>query len=96
MAKQPKIHTVYTLQVKANGTQQFGQGQVDDMMESIAETVKQWFPKGAVEFTKHDVANGDKRVVITNVLPSRVGRGERTPKIAETATEGANNNEGEE
>lgn len=71
MAKQPKIHTVYTLQVKANGTQQFNQATLDDMLESIGDTVKNWFPKGEVELTKHDVVNGDKRVVITNVFATR-------------------------
>lgn len=79
MGKQPKIHTIYTFQVKASGTRQFGQDQLDDMMESIAETAKGWFPKGEVSFARHDMTESEKRVVITDVIATR-----QRPRIEKT------------
>ena len=71
MGNQPKIHTIYTLQIKARGTQQFGQEQIDEMMSDIADTAKNWFPKGEVQFNRHDVSDGSKRVIVTDVMPER-------------------------
>lgn len=70
MGKQNRVHLVYTLQIKVNGTKQSGETQIDDLVDSIDGTLKSWFPKGEVQLAKYDVADGTKRVVITNVLPA--------------------------
>jgi hypothetical protein len=70
MSKKVKLHVVYTLQIKANATKQAGTLQVDDLIDSIKGTLASWFPSGEVELVKHDVASGEKRVVITDVLPA--------------------------
>lgn len=69
MNKQNRVHLVYTLQIKVKGTKHLGEPQIDDLVDSIDGTLKSWFPKGDVELVKHNVADGEKRVVITNVLP---------------------------
>lgn len=72
MGKQENLHVVYTLQIKAKATKSMGQEQVDDLIDSIRDTLDNWFPapKSTVELERHDVSDGTKRVVITNVLPT--------------------------
>lgn len=70
MSKQNKVHSVFTIQIKTPATKALGQAQVDDLVDSIKDTLKAWFPKGQLEVVKHDILAEDKRVVITNVLPA--------------------------
>jgi hypothetical protein len=85
MSKQNKIHMVYTIQVKSKTTKALGHEQVEDLVDSINDTLKAWFPKGQVELVKHDILAADKRVVITNVLPAVQRRS--APAKPRTATE---------
>lgn len=87
MSTKNRVHLVYTLQIKVNGTKQSGEPQIDDLVDSIDGTLKNWFPKGEVELVKHNVADGTKRVIITNVLP--VVKPRSTAAAPQTATEPA-------
>lgn len=86
MSKQTRLHKVYTLQIKTKTTKSLGEEQVDDLIDSIEDTLKTWFPKGDVELVKHDATKGDKRVIITNVLPAVKPRGSVKQKGAEGMT----------
>lgn len=70
MSKANRMHHVYTLQIKTPTTKALGEDQVADLVSSMEDTLKTWFPKGEVELVDHNILTEDKRVVITNVLPA--------------------------
>lgn len=70
MSKSNRMHHVYTIQIKTNTSKALGEPQVNDLIESVRDTLKTWFPKGDVSVVDHNILEEDKRVVITNVLPA--------------------------
>lgn len=88
MSTKNRVHLVYTLQIKTNSTKHLGEAQIDDLVDSIDGTLKNWFPKGEVQLVKHNVADGEKRVVITNVLPAVQRRAPKAPVATPDNPEG--------
>ena len=96
MGKQNRIHLVYTLQIKANATKQTGEEQVDDLVDSIKDTLAAWFPKGEVSADKTDVSDGTKRVLMVNILPAVQRRKSAKKPATDAENSPVGNSRGEE